>query len=432
MRILLVSFFFPPHNQIGAVRNSKFAKYLLRAGHDVRVLCAQNAPVPQTLALEIAPERVTYSNWYNVNRLPEMLLGGRQKVATQGYRRPGWSGRLMARLGKLYAACINFPDGLIGWYWPAVRAGDQLLRQWRPDVIVATTPVTGLLVGSALARRHGIPWVGDMRDLWTDNPVQASTGPLRRFLEKRLEQRTLASAAALVVVAEPFAALLAQRYGKPVRTIRNGFDAEDFARLDSVQPSAGLPLNLIYTGMVYPEYQQSRSLFEAVRSMQVSPEQLRVDFYGRNLFPIQDLAREYGVERWVKVHAPVSYDESLRLQRKADALLFLTWANPGHAGIMTGKIYEYLGARRPLLLIGPQADDVARMVQARGAGRLYSSSEAIAAQIEEWIRIKQQGGQLPVTPERAAAGIDRQSQALELAEFLQECVPQTLPGAKPG
>ena len=420
MRILLVSFFFPPHNQIGAVRNSKFAKYLTRAGHEVRVLCAQDAPVPKTLALEIDAARVTYSRWYNVNRLPELLLGGRQKVAAQGYRRPGWKGRLLGRLGQFYAACTNIPDGLVGWYWPARRAGDALLREWRPDVIVATTPVTGLLVGSALAARHGVPWVADMRDLWTDNPVQVSRSALREWLEKRLEQRTLGSARGFVAIAQSSAEVLARRYGKPVTTILNGFDSEDLERLGPIEPAPGLPLRLAFTGMVYPEHQRLDLLFAALREF--SPAELRIDFYGRNLFPIQNLIAEYRVPELVRVHPPVSYDDSLRLQRAADALLFFTWADSSQHGIMSGKIYEYLAARRPLLLIGPEVDDVTRMVGARAAGSLHPTSAAIAARLREWLVLKRSGQPLPPTPASACAGIDRQSQAQQLAEFLQRCL----------
>lgn len=424
MRILLVSFFFPPYNQIGAVRNSKFAKYLLRAGHDVRVLCAHEPPVPKNLALEIDPQRVSYTRWYNVNRVPELLLGGRGKVAEQGYRRPGWKGRLLARLGQWYAAFTNFPDRLIGWYWPARRAGDAMLRQWRPDVIVATTPITGLLIGSALARRHGVPWVADMRDLWTDNPVQISVAPLRLWLEQRLERVTLGSASGFVAIAPSSTEKLAARYGKPATTILNGFDVEDFQRLGEVAPAPGLPLRLAFTGMVYPEHQRLDLLFGALRNGGFTPAQLSIDFYGRNLFPIQDLIVEFRTGELVRVNAPVSYDDSLRLQRGADALMFFTWADSSQTGILSGKIYEYLAARRPLLLIGPEVDDVTRMVTAREAGNLHSTPEAIAARLKEWIELKRSGAQLPATPASACAGIDRQSQAMQLAEFLQSCLAQ--------
>lgn len=428
MRILLVSFFFPPYNQIGAVRNSKFAKYLLRAGHDVRVLCAHEPPVPKNLGIEIDPARVTYSPWYNVNRVPELLLGGREKVAEQGYRRPGWRGRLLAALGQWYAAITNFPDRLIGWYWPGLRAGDRLLREWRPDIIVATTPITGLLVGSALARRHGLPWVADMRDLWTDNPVQISHAPLRRLLERWLERRTLGSAAGFVAIAPSSSEKLAQRYGKPVATILNGFDVEDMQRLGDIAPPPGLPLRLLFTGMVYPEHQRLDLLFAALRDMTLAAGQLSVDFYGRNLYPIQELIVKYRVAEIVKVHPPVSYDDSLRLQRAADALLFFTWANSSQTGILSGKIYEYLAARRPLLLIGPEIDDVTRMVTAREAGELHATPQATAARLAEWIGLKRSGKQLPATPASACAGIDRQSQALQLAEFLKDRIAPATPG----
>src|SRR5688500_6437513 len=148
MRVLLISYLFPPFNTIGAVRTGKTAAYLTRFGHDVRVLTAANQPLEPSLALEIPDSNVTSTGWLNVNWPVELALGGRSKVAARGFTLSRGRHRgLLGALGGWSKTLLNFPDGQIGWLPFAVRAANQICRHWRPDVILGSAlPMTSLLV----------------------------------------------------------------------------------------------------------------------------------------------------------------------------------------------------------------------------------------------------------------------------------------------
>ena len=80
MKILMVSWFFPPANTIGAVRMGRMARFLTQQGHDLKVLAASDLPFPKTLPLEIEEEQVLYAHWADVNALPDRLTDAAKAV----------------------------------------------------------------------------------------------------------------------------------------------------------------------------------------------------------------------------------------------------------------------------------------------------------------------------------------------------------------
>src|SRR3972149_10100538 len=177
MRVLIVSFSYPPFSSITGLRVSKVSRYLFEQGWDVRVLCARHDDLPTDLPLELPTERVTRTGVFDVNALPKFILG-RSHVARRGFEFKGEG--LMTRLGKLYRNLFNFPDGQIGWFPGAVRAGIEMIRHARPQVILGVgTPWTSHLVAAELSRRSQIPWIAEYHDPWTDSQSRGRMGPVR-------------------------------------------------------------------------------------------------------------------------------------------------------------------------------------------------------------------------------------------------------------
>jgi glycosyltransferase involved in cell wall biosynthesis len=415
MRILIVSFAFPPYNTIGAVRVGSTAAHLLELGHDVRVISARDQVVEPTLESRFPAERVVYTPWLDVNRPVSMALGGRARTRQTGYAVPAGAGSVVRGLGRMYKTMINFPDGRIGWLPYAARAGAATIGEWRPDLIFASgLPWTALIVARGLARRHGIPWVAELRDLWVDGPLYEYAGTRRR-LESRLERAVLGSAAGLVTVSELLAQRLRARFSTPVADVLNGFDPEAYPPADPPVPG---PLRIVYCGMIYEGKRDPTPLFRAIRLLGPLADQVRVSFYGRYMGGMEALVRREGVGAQVEVHEAVPHRESLRLQQEADALLLLMWDGPDVEGDYTGKFFEYVGAARPILALGPRSNVACRTILERGAGAVLQEPEAIAEQLRTWIAQKQATGTLPAPPPEAAEGFTRRDQTRRLEAFL--------------
>ncbi|MBT5631439.1 MAG: glycosyltransferase [Nitrospina sp.] len=427
MKILFVTHAFPPCNSAGGIRTSKTAKYLISAGHEVRVLSCANQSLPNNLALEIPEQNVEYTNWLNVNSPVTFLLGGTKKVAEKGYIPsvkffPGWA----YYLGTFYRDLLNFPDGQIGWFPFAKRAGNQMIRRWKPDMIFASAiPCTSLLVAASLSRKHNIPWVAELRDLWVDNH-QWVRPFWRYYFENKLEHYVLSSASGLVTVSRPLAEVLQSKYPQPCEMITNGFDPDDYPHSPKVSFSDGM-IHLVYTGQLFGDWRSPSPLFSALALMGDEAEKIRVHFYGRYLDLARDIALKHRVSHLVEIHDAVSHIEVLKIQSEADILLLIPGTGQNMNGVYTTKLFEYLGARRPILCVGGSDGVAADLLRDRGAGVTFNEPEAIATQLKQWIKQKHDEGEIPRLSSAVGEGYTRKEQTEKLVRFLESCLDKSLP-----
>ncbi|HYP06186.1 MAG TPA: glycosyltransferase [Bryobacteraceae bacterium] len=413
MKILIISHAFPPFNSMGAVRIGKTAKYLHRAGHDVRVLTAKDQALDPSLPVEIPSDNVISTQWIAVNRIAEPMVGGRSAAATRGYRPAAdWADSLMRR-GK---SMLHIPDGEIGWLPFAVREGRRIVKDWNPDVILASArPFTSLLAARLVARQQQTPWVAEFRDLWVDSHLY-EFGRLRHFIDSRLERWAMETASAIVSVTDGFCSSLAEKYGKRTVRVMNGFDDEDVV---PGEPEVGGPLRLVYTGLIIEGKRDPSPLLQAIRDAQLTGDDLQVSFYGRYMEPVRRLAEKYDVKGIVSIHDQVPYRESLRLQRTADALLLINWNHPGENSVQTGKVFEYIRSGRPILAIGSSTSAAATLVSERQAGAVATTPNEIALQLKSWVNEKRLTGSIPAIGARASVGLTRREQTQILETVLE-------------
>jgi len=427
MRILIVSYRFPPFNTMGAVRVGKMAKYLHELGHEVRVVSAygqmaHGQPVPETLPLSIDDSLVLRTPWLNLvgplrglGNQADQLGGGGDGTAGE---RPSL-GSQIARPLRHVAALAGVVDSSIGWYPYAVRGARRIMRTWKPDLIYASAwPVTSLCAARAVSIGANVPWVAELRDPWAGNPY-ADDSPWLRGIALRQERRVLGSALGLVTVSQPWAQELRTRYGKPTAVILNGYDPEDFPSSATVPYSDGV-VRITYTGQLYAGRRDPSPLFEAMRRLGPLAAKIAVTFHGPDpRLPLQ-LAEAYGLQAMVQATGPVPYRDALKAQCESDVLLLLTWNVPRERGFCSGKLFEYVGARRPILLIGAEDSVSAQVVAEQGAGVVSSDPEGIAAQLESWVHQKGSEGAIPSLPAATTDEFTREHQARRLSDFFED------------
>ena len=442
MRILLVTWYFPPVNTIGAVRLGKFARFLQEAGHDIGVVAGKNWGYSETLPLEAPVERIAYVPAFDVNAVPSAVAGALKRLARCGAAdrvpalepAPPQAGTGPANgaaqphpLSRLYAELTHIPDNRIGWLAGATREGLKLCRDWCPDLIFASGPhFTAFLIARRLSRRLGVPWVAELRDRWADDPYDTSPR-WRRAINDWLERRVLAGAMALVTVTEPWAQFYRAKYTKPVATIYNGYDPADLADLNGDAPSLVLaPDRLVigYAGGIYPGRRDPTPLFEALRLLGEIGDRFRVIFCGTNPAHVLPLAERAGVAHLVDIRPGVPYRESLIFQQQSDVLLLMQWNDPREQGNCPGKFFEYIASLRPMLILGLDDGVPATIARARGAGDCINDPPRIAAKLKEWLAEKDKFGRVPGLPETAREGLSRDIQFAKLERFLAETLAQ--------
>lgn len=430
MKILILAWYFPPANTIAAVRLSKMASHLIAQGHDVRVVTARDVRAPQGLAGDIDPARVTATTWLDVKGISGRALAAvkaylpgrmRQRATASPDNPPtgpdGGYTETDRSLRRHLRELVFFPDFAMGWIPRALAAGRGLAANWSPDLVYASgPPFSTLVIGWRLAQHLRVPLISEFRDRWSDDPYYPPSR-LRASLDRWLETRIVRASSGLVTVSEPWAAQYRARFNKPVHVLYNGYDpaSVDPARTD---PVAGGPLRLVYTGQIYPGRRDPSLLFAGLARLRDAREDVRVAFYGTAPAHVWPLADRYGVRDCVEVHPPVLQPEAVRRQLEADVLLLMQWQDPREQGNVPGKLFEYLGARRPILLIGLDGGVPHSFIRARGAGAIARDPDQVADLLRGWLAEKHQHGRVPRLPASVADGLSHAEQFAALPAFL--------------
>jgi hypothetical protein len=279
-------------------------------------------------------------------------------------------------------AILNYPDGSTKWKNDAIKIGNEYIKANSVDALISSSsPVTSHLIANLLRNQYEIPWIADLRDLWSQNHYYPY-GFVRKCIDERLELKTLFSADVLVTVSEPWAEKLGALHHKEKSTftITNGFDSLKIK--DEDQYNLTSKFTITYTGSVYLNKQDPSKLFAALRALisdgSINPNQVEVRFYG---FKEQWLAKEieqYHLAGVAKQYSIVPWEIALKKQRESQILLLLNWEDLKEKGCYPLKVFEYLFSKRPILSVGGSGDDVVgKLLNETGAGFYTSTIEEI-------------------------------------------------------
>ncbi len=405
MKILIVAGYFAPYCPASASRVNKLARYMEGQGHDVRVLCPENDAFEPTLSPEISRNRIYYTAYSRVNDFPtkvkdciKAIFGNRKKqVATA----EGTSDHVDDQAGHesmisiLYRRLTNIPDDLVGWYSHAIRAGRKMFQDWSPDIIFATLPpFTTMMVANRLGRMIDVPVIYDYRDLWTDHPYYDRTG-LRKYIDRFLENHALKHCAGLVTVTKTWADHLTAMRNIPVEFVMNGFDPDDFTH-DLVKSYDDNKITLLYAGYLYGDKRDPSVVFEALGKLGSAAQNFTILLYtpeGEADLNEQQktLIKKNKLEQVVICNKYIPQKDLLEIQQKVDVLMQLRWDHPSENGVIAGKLFEYIGANKPILSLGSTTGEAADIVRDNAFGLVSNDVDEVAAYLSDLLEKKRQG-----------------------------------------
>ena len=353
-RVLVVAYYFPPMGGSGVQRVAKLVKYLPRHGWAPEVLTAEPGgylAFDSSLLEEIEEAGVP------VHRTPswDPTRLFRRERATELPKED-----VRRRISAL-SQYVFVPDNKVGWMPHALRAGRRLLRERRFDALFASAPpYTTLLVAARLSRTSGLPLITDFRDDWLENPRHVYPTSVHRWLHRRLERYVLQSSHHVLTINSFIqkrlqASTQAAKADAPVEVLPQGFDPEDFEIAPAPRPT-GRACRFLYSGLFYdaqtPDFfLQGLAAFVARRPE--ARRQVEVGFAGLLPEASRRLAERLGIGDVVRYEGYLPHREAVAHLRAADVLWMTIGARPGAEGISTGKLFEYIGTRKPILALVP-------------------------------------------------------------------------------
>lgn len=424
-RLLLVAYGFPPRGGPAVQRPLKLAKYLGRFGWQTTVLTIADPPgalMDPGLLAEVPEDVEVVRTWsLEPTRLLQALRRGRnapEVARPEAVSAGGFSGRSPAFIRFVQAFFV--PDEKRYWSLHAIPAALRHAAEHPVDAVLSTGPPhSSHLIGSRLASKLGVPHVVDLRDPWVGNQFFIPPTPVHAWLQRRYERRTLASADAVVATAPSVAREIAERLGHPrALAITNGFDPDDLP--DEVVPPDRFTLvhTGTFSGSRTPRWLlQGLALAEAERSGLIEQAQMRFVGVGSD---VEQMARDEGVRGLVSGVGYVPHDESLRELAGASVAVVVLAAGRESDITVPGKLFEYIGVRRPILaLVGPgDAADILSRVP--GVSIVEpESAEAIGRAIVELFDAWREDRLTVPSPEDSAR-FSRIEIAREYANLLEE------------
>jgi hypothetical protein len=364
--VLMIIPFFPPMAGGGVYRPLSFVKYLGKYGWSPSVLTmdASSYWIDDESLLEEIPAGCTVVRTATMSGQAVLSrLRSRRAPSEADKRGQVRSSRRFGFLRKLGAAAL-IPDTYIGWYPFAVRAGLAMLRAGRFDAIYSTSPPeTSHLIALRLAAVSGLPWIADFRDPWMNLHLLPTPTPLHRRAHRKLERRVCERASAVAVTTPWHRDLLAAAYPRiaPAELIRNGYDPEDAESVTGISPRAGV-FQIVHAGMLT----QKRSAVSFLRGLKLflertpgAQEQCRAIFLGPRESENDEAASALGLGGVVTFRDTAPHSDTLKIERSSHILVLIKHANPLYDGLVPGKLYEYIGARRPILALVPEGEAAA-------------------------------------------------------------------------
>jgi glycosyltransferase involved in cell wall biosynthesis len=415
MKVLIVSLYFPPAGGGGVQRPLKFATHLPELGVETHVL---------------APDDPKWVHRDDELQPPTQAWIHRARYVGPEGRRPaeelhGTSGLDRFRLqAGLFGRRLLVPDENVGWTLTAIPAAARVVRREGIDVVLTTSPPGSVhFVGAAVQRLTGARWVADLRDSLLAHPHRRADSTALKAKERvRHAVASLVARRADAIVAASDAIAEETRSLRPradVVTIENGCDFDDFAGLEHhVSPR----FRITHAGSFFGR-RDPRPFLAALADSGVDAV---ARFLGDFRAADQEWAETLGLGDRLELHPFAPRRQALELQRDSEALLLLIPEAGGRGkGVLSGKVFEYLAAERPILASVPTDGAAAALIRNTGAGVVAppddpeAIAEALRSLYDRW-----QGGSLDgtrLTPELRRK-LDRRTRVRELADVLQELV----------
>lgn len=382
LKVLIVTYYWPPAGGSGVQRWLKFVKYLRDFDIEPVVYTVKDPSYNQednTLLKDI-PEgiEVIRQPIFEPNNFLSKFKSKREPKSS-GFQNPNPS-----FLGKILQYIrINYfvPDARKFWIKPSVKYLKTYLSENDIDLVITTGPPHSLhLIGLQLKRKLNIKWIADFRDPWTDIYYNSSFKMSASTMKKhqQLETAVLNESDGVITTNANLNELFSKRTKTNVRLITNGYDDEALGN-EKVTLNDGFTLD--YIGYL-PQESNPYSLWKALQELCEEDtgfkNDLKINITGDINSVIVKSIKDHDLSSITSIQGYVSHDEAIKMQKNAQILLILVAKSEESRQITPGKIFECLQAKRPILAVGPTDGGAAEILQHTKAGSIFDYDDVVS------------------------------------------------------
>lgn len=372
-KVLIITYYWPPTGGAGVQRWLKFSKYFRKFGWEPVIYTPSNPDFPindETLLKDI-PDNITVlktpiTEPYDIYR--RIMRKKKTETVNQGFLSEGKENTLLQSAMIWVRGNFFIPDARKFWIKPSVAYLSDYVQKHKIDAIISTGPPHSMhLIAMGLKLKHNIPWIADFRDPWTqiDFYSQLKLSSFADNKHKKLENQVLTFADKVVTVSPTCGTDLEKLGKRKVNVITNGFDTDDFKFTPDSKMLDGFLFHHI--GALNKDrnpYTLWKVLGDLCKENPELRKDLKLRFTGKTDAIVFESLRQNGLEENYQRSDYMPHSEVVKLMTQSPVLLLPLNNTPNNAGVLSGKLFEYLAAKRPIFGIGlPNADAAAILKQ---------------------------------------------------------------------
>lgn len=385
-KILYISYFFPPINTIATYRALYTVKYLALNGYKVDVLCGigDEQNLDNNLSKEL--KNLKNVNIYRIKNLDiiEKMINYKNKKDNETTENS--KSNLNNKWKNIYRFILtNFlpsnykyiPDRYFIWLLKSFYFYKKNLISNKYDAIISSFgPPSVHILAYRIKKNCNTVWIADYRDLWSNEHLNNQLKILK-FINKLIEKFVVRNANYITTVSNFLVQELKSLFPKHyINVIYNGYESSTIP--NSLKKDKFI---VSYTGTIYEGKRDPSNFFKAVLMLKkegiINKDNFLIYYAGKDGNKFIKLSEKFGIDDLIKNLGLISHKDSINLQVSSDLLLLLEWNNPKAKGVLTGKLFEYLYARKPILFIGYKGSEINDILSYTRSGKCLNDPSEI-------------------------------------------------------
>lgn len=376
MKVLIITYYWPPAGGPGVQRWLKFAKYLPENGVEPIIYIPKNPSypivdydllneVPQNIQIISQPIIEPYAWAYRFSKDQSKTISS-GIIADES--KQTWKEKFMLWIrGNLF-----IPDARVLWVSPSVKFLSNYIQENHIETIITTGPPHSVhLIGLALKKKHKLQWIADFRDPWTTIGYHKALklSNYARLRHEYLERKVLKKASKIVVTSPTTQKEFLLKTEKPIQVITNGYDTQPF-----ISYALDEHFSLAHTGSFLSD-RNPLILWKCLKEMcKENPEfktDLRIKLAGKVSDKLIETLDSFRLTDNLENLGYVSHSQVLSIQKNSQILLLIEIDSIETKGIIPGKLFEYMVSERPIIALGPEGSDIQEIIQKTNTGVFF-------------------------------------------------------------
>ena len=376
MKVLIITYYWPPAGGPGVQRWLKFVKYLPEHGIEPVVYIPENPTYPlrdESLTAELSKDvTILKGRIFEPYSFASTFSKKDTTTISSGIIKPAEKQTFVARFLLYIRGNYFIPDARKYWVKPSVKFLKKYLKENTIDTVITTGPPHSVhLIGLALKKQLGMRWLADFRDPWTTIGYHKKLKLTKRSQRKHktLEKTVLQSADSILVTSPSTASQFSSITSQPIQIITNGYDSVEPIAVKVDKRFVVAHIGSLLSGRD-PEILW-RILQYLIKHQEGFAKYFCLQIVGAVSESVLSSIEEHGLMSYVERIGYIPHNEAQVLQRKAQLLLLIEIDSPETNCIIPGKLFEYMAAKRPIIAIGPKDSDIKKILEDTNAGTFH-------------------------------------------------------------